>query len=247
MVIVNQTFARKFFPRSRALGQYLRRDDGPGTKAPAMQIVGIVRDSKYESLREETYSQAFSPASQIPEAADAENFELRAERRPSALLSSVEDAVGQVSKGISLDFHSLAAQVDDSLVQDRLLATLSTFFGSLALLLAMIGLYGALSYLVTVRRAEFGVRIALGARPAAILSLVMKDVAVVLGAGVTAGALTSWLTVRFLQKMLFGLTARDPITMVAAVALLCAAVFLAGYLPARRAMRVDPMVALRYE
>jgi ABC-type antimicrobial peptide transport system permease subunit len=146
-----------------------------------------------------------------------------------------------------LDFHSLAAQVDDSLVQDRLLATLSTFFGGLALLLAMIGLYGALSYLVTMRRAEFGVRMALGAKPISILSLVMKDVAVVLGGGVTAGALTSLLTVRFLQKMLFGLTARDPIALVAAIGLLSSAAFLAGYLPARRAMRVDPIVALRYE
>jgi putative ABC transport system permease protein len=248
VVIVNQTFARKFFPHSPALGQYMRLiDDSPGKQAPAIQIVGIARDSKYESLREETYSQAFFPASQIPEAADAENFELRAERSPSALISSVQDAVRQVNKGISLDFHSLAAQVDDSLVQDRLLATLSTFFGGLALLLAMIGLYGAFSYLATMRRAEFGVRMALGAKPISILSLVMKDVAVVLGGGVTAGALTSLLTVRFLQKMLFGLTARDPIALVAAIGLLCSAAFLAGYLPARRAMRVDPIVALRYE
>lgn len=88
---------------------------------------------------------------------------------------------------------------------------------------------------------------ALGAKPADILSVVMKDVAVVLGGGVTAGVLTSWLTVRFLQKMLFGLTAHDPLTMVAAIALFSGAAFLAGYLPARRAMRVDPMVALRYE
>lgn len=248
VVIVNQTFARKFFPHSRALGQYLRIvDQSAGTKAPAIQIVGIARDSKYESLREQTYSQAFFPASQIPEAADAEDFELRAERSPSALIFPVQDAARQVNKGISLDFHSLAAQVDDSLVQDRLLAKLSTFFGGLALLLAMIGLYGALSYLVTMRRVEFGVRTALGAKPASILSLVMKDVAVVLGGGVTAGLLTSWLTVRLLQNMLFGLTAHDPLTIVAAIGLLCAAAFLAGYVPARRAMRVDPMVALRYE
>jgi ABC-type antimicrobial peptide transport system permease subunit len=222
-------------------------DDDPGKKTPAIQIVGTARDSKYESLREETYPQAFFPASQIPEAADEENFELRAEGSRSALLSSVQDVVRQVNKSISLDFHSLAAQVDDSLVQDRLLATLSTFFGGLALLLAMIGLYGALSYLVTMRRAEFGVRMALGAKPASILRLVMQDVAVVLGGGVAAGALTSLLTVRFLEKMLFGLTAHDPVTMVAAIGLLSSAAFLAGYLPARRAMRVDPMVALRYE
>ena len=247
VVIVNQTFAHKFFPRSPALGQSIRAADSPAKKAPAIQIVGIARDSKYESLREEPYSQAFFPASQIPEAADAENFELRAEGSPTALISSVQDAMRQVNKGISLDFHSLAAQVDDSLVQERLLATLSTFFGGLALLLAMIGLYGALGYLVTRRSAEFGVRMALGAKPAAILSLVMKDVAVVLGGGVTAGVSTSWLTVRFLQKMLFGLPAHDPITMLAAIGLLSAAALLAAYLPARRAMRVDPMVALRYE
>jgi putative ABC transport system permease protein len=244
VAIVNQTFAHKFFPHASALGQSIRTNDRNG---PAIQIVGIVRDAKYESLREETYSQAFFPASQIPEAADAENFELRVESSPSALTFLVEDAVRQVNKGISLDFHSLAAQVDDSLVQDRLLATLSTLFGGLALLLAMIGLYGALGYLVTMRRAEFGVRMALGAKPTAILSLVMKDVVVVLGVGLTAGASTSLLTVRFLQKMLFGLTARDPITILAAIGLLSAAALLAAYLPARRAMRVDPMVALRYE
>ena len=247
VAIVNQTFARKFFPHTPALGRHLRTTaERPGQKTPDIQIVGIARDSKYESLREEAYSQAFFPASQIPETADEESFELRAERS-SALISPVQDAVRQVNQGISLDFHSLAAQVDDSLVQDRLLARLSTFFGGLAVLLAMIGLYGALSYLVTLRRAEFGVRTALGARPSSILSLVMKDVAVVLGCGVTAGLLTSWLTVRLLQNMLFGLTAHDPITMLAAIGLLSAAALLAGYLPARRAMRVDPMVALRYD
>jgi len=247
VAIVNQTFVHKFFPHSTALGQYIRTDDSPGKKAPDIQIVGIVRDSKYESLREDAYSQAFFPASQIPKAADTENFELRVERYPFGFISAVQDTVRQLNKGISLDFRSLETQVNDSLVQDRLLATLSTFFGGLALLLAMIGLYGALSYLVTIRRAEFGVRIALGAGPASILSLVMKDVAVVLGGGVAAGAFTSLLTVRLLQKMLFGLTAYDPTTMLAAVGLLSAVALLSGYLPARRAMRVDPMVALRYE
>ena len=247
VVIVNQTFARKFFPHSPALGQTIRTKDSPGKKAPAFQIVGVVRDSKYESLREETYAQAFFPASQIPEAADSQDFELRAERSPTALIPWVQYAVGQVNQGISLDFRSLAGQVGDSLVQDRLLATLSTFFGGLALLLAMIGLYGALGYLVTMRRPEFAVRMALGAKPASILILVMKDVAVVVGGGVTAGAFTCLPIVRLLQKMLFGLTAHDPLTMFAAIGLLTAAGFLAGYLPARRAMRVDPMVALRYE
>lgn len=152
-----------------------------------------------------------------------------------------------VNKEIPLEFHTLRQQVDDSLVQERLLATLSGFFGGLALLLAMIGLYGALSYLVTLRRREFGIRMALGALPQSILGLVMRDLAVVLIGGVGAGAGLSFLTVRLLQKMLFGLSPHDPATIAAAIGLLSAVALLAGYLPARRAMRVDPIVALRYE
>ena len=129
----------------------------------------------------------------------AENFELRTEKRPSALISLVQDAVAGVDKSISLDFHSLAEQVDDSLVQERLLATLSGFFGGLALLLAMIGLYGALSYLVVQRRAEFGIRMALGAPQRSILALVMRDVAAVLAGGVAAGVGTSLAAVGLLR------------------------------------------------
>jgi len=152
-----------------------------------------------------------------------------------------------VNKAIPLEFHTLAEQVGDSLVQERLLATLSTFFGGLALLLAMIGLYGALSYLVTQRQAEFGIRMALGAPQTSILVLVMRDVVLVLAGGVTAGVCISLAAVGLLQKMLFGLAARDTVTLLASIGVLTAVAFLAGFLPARRAMRVDPMVALRYE
>src|SRR5262249_39997013 len=151
------------------------------------------------------------------------------------------------NKSIPLDFMTLAQQVDDSLVQERLLATLSAFFGVLALLLAAIGLYGALSYLVTQRRIEFGIRMALGAKPVSILRLVMRDVLLVLGVGVAAGVTISLLTVGILQKLLFGLAPYDPTTLIAAIALLAVVAFVAGYLPARRAMRSDPMTALRYE
>jgi ABC-type antimicrobial peptide transport system permease subunit len=159
----------------------------------------------------------------------------------------VQDAVAGVSKTIPLDFSTLAQQVDDSLVQERLLATLSTFFGGLALLLAMIGLYGALSYLVTQRQPEFGIRMALGAPQKSILGLVMRDVVLVLAGGLAAGTCISLAVVGLLQKMLFGLPARDTVTLLASIGVLSAVAFFAGYLPARRAMRVDPMVALRYE
>jgi predicted permease len=248
VAIVNQTLVHKFFAGANPTGKFFHLDPPkPGLPAPVIQIVGVIRDSKYESLHEETYPTVFFPITQIPEGEEEENFVVRSAAKPTALISAVQESVALVNKGIPLEFHTLASQVDDSLVQERLLATLSGFFGGLALLLAMIGLYGALSYLVTLRRAEFAIRMALGAVPDSILKLVMKDVGAVLAGGLTFGAFISFLAVRLLQKMLFGLSPYDPPTIVTAVVLLSAVALLAGYLPARRAMRVDPMVALRYE
>ena len=133
------------------------------------------------------------------------------------------------------------------MIRERLLAMLSSFFGALALLLAMIGLYGTLSYLVSQRQAEFGIRTALGAPPGSILLLVIRDVVAVLCGGIAAGVVISLATVRVLHDLLFGLPPRDAITLGAAASILSVVAFVAGYLPARRAMRVDPMVALRYE
>lgn len=245
VAIVNETFARRFFPGRNPIGAYFRKLQME--KKTSLQIVGLVKDAKYESVREDTFAQAFFPASQSPEDESADNFEVRTASRPSALIPTVQSVIAQVNKGIPVDFHLLADQVDDNLVQERLLATLSVFFGGLALLLAMIGLYGTLSYFVTLRRTEFGIRVALGAFPGSILTLVMKDVVGILVIGLAAGVVASLLTVSFVQKMLFGLAPRDPLTMVASITLLSAVAFFAGYLPARRASRVDPMVALRYE
>jgi putative ABC transport system permease protein len=247
VAIVNETLVRKFFPKADAVGKYFRVEPEPGQTAPLIQIVGITKDAKYQSLREDTSATAFFPLAQITEHTDFNSIELRTATRPSVLVPAIQEAISGLNKDIPLEFHTLAEQVDDSLVQERLLATLSIFFGGLALLLAMIGLYGALSYLVTLRRAEFGIRLALGALPGSILSLVMRDVAVVVVGGLAGGALLSFLAFRLLQKLLFGLSPHDPLTIGTAIGLLAAVALLAGYLPARRAMRVDPMVALRYE
>jgi putative ABC transport system permease protein len=247
VAIVNETLAQRFFPNGDALGKYFRVHPDPGKPAPPIQIVGLAKDAKYESLREEAHATAYFPIAQITEDAEEQVFELRTSARPSALVPSVQESVASVSKAIPLEFHTLAEQVDDSLVQERLLATLSTFFGALALVLAMIGLYGALSYLVAQRQPEFGIRMALGAPQGSILRLVMRDVVIVLAGGSTAGVCISLATVGVLQKMLFGLAARDTLTLLASVGVLSAVAFLAGYLPARRATRIDPMAALRYE
>src|SRR6185312_9241218 len=186
VAIVNEAFARKFLPGMNVVGTVVQRVEGrAGVPNTPIRIIGLVRDAKYESVRESTFAQAFFPVAQIPtrEDFDAQYFELRTAAHSSAVTSLVQSAVAQVNKNISLEFSSLAQQVDDSLVQERLLATLSTFFGGLALLLAMIGLYGAVSYGVTQRRIEFGIRIALGAAPGSILRLVMHDVIVILLGG----------------------------------------------------------------
>jgi ABC-type antimicrobial peptide transport system permease subunit len=208
----------------------------------------VVKDSKYDSLREETYPIAFFPITQqAPVHDDAENFELRTATPPSSLVAAVQTAVAGVNKGISIDFHTLAEQVNDSMVQERMLALLSGFFGALALLLATVGLYGTLSYLVAQRQREFGIRMALGAQRGSILRLVMRDVIAVLAVGVVVGVGISLAVTRLLQQMLFELGARDSVTMIGAVGVLSVVALVACYIPARRATKVDPMVALRYE
>jgi predicted permease len=248
--MVNETAARKFFPSSESIGDYLVTDDRSGQTA--FQIVGVVEDAKYETLRERNVPAVYFPIAQLAGSSrDWVNrrgsFEIRAASHPEALVSPVVTAIREIDKSVSFEFHSLAQQVGDSLQQDRLLATLSGFFGGLAVLLAMIGLYGVLSYVVTRRNVEFGIRLALGALPRSIRRLVLKDVALMLVAGLTAGLLASLATTKLLEKLLFGLQPHDTLTILGALGLLSTVALVAAYLPARRATRVDPIVALRYE
>jgi len=159
----------------------------------------------------------------------------------------VRAAVAGINSAIPLEFNTTAEQISDTLLQERLMALLSGLFGALALVLAMIGLYGTFSYLVTQRQSEFGIRMALGATSRSILGLVMRDLVVILIGGLAAGILISLAATRVLQQMLFGLGPRDATTMFLAAGVLTAVALLAGCLPARRATKVDPMVALRYD
>jgi predicted permease len=245
VAIINQTFSHRFFPHLNPIGKILRMNN-PGEKA--YEVVGSIEDSKYQSLREGAQAILFLPANQLPALfGESEQLELRTAIPPSALVAPVRAAVAGVSSAIALEFQTLAEQVNRSLFQERMLALLSGFFGALALLLATIGLYGTLSYLVTQRQTEFGIRMALGATRNSILGLVMGDLVAVLAGGLAAGILISLAATRVLQQMLFGLGPRDTTTMLLAAGVLTVVALIAGYLPSRRATKVDPMVALRHE
>ena len=247
VVIVNETMARKYFPKQNPIGQYFRIPDSTLASKKPLQIVGLVKDSKYESLREDYFPFGYIPLAQISQAPESGVFELRTSVTPATLIPAVRDALGNLNKGASLKFETLAQAVDDTLAQERLLATLSGFFGGLALLLTAIGLYGVMTYVVTQRTHEIGIRMALGAQPLSIMKLVMRDVAALLAFGVGAGVIASVWVARLVQQLLFGLKATDAETLALAAGSLVAIALLASYLPARRAMRVDPIKALRYE
>jgi predicted permease len=247
VAIINQTFARRFFPHLNPIGRTFRMWDMPGEKA--FEVVGLIEDFKYSSLREKALAVAFLPVNQLPTPLlqTRQTLLLRTAIPPSALVAPVRSAVAGVNSAIPLEFSTAAQEVNDTLLQERLMALLSGLFGTLALVLAMIGLFGTFSYLVTQRQTEFGIRMALGATRSSILGLVMRDLVAVLAGGLAAGILISLAATRVLQQMLFGLGPRDTKTMLLAAGVLTAVALIAGYLPARRATKVDPMVALRYE
>ncbi len=253
VIMINEAMARRFFPGTQPVGQYLITDDvvnlhkGPRRKTPPLQIVGVVKDTKYQTLREKAESIAYFPVAQAEALDDPRIFEVRTASDPALVQAAAEKAITTVDKTVSLEFQTLETQVDDSLRQDNLLATLSGFFGGLALLLAMIGLYGVLAYTVTQRRKEIGIRIALGAQKHSIVALVMREVAILLAVGISAGIAISYWATRLLQDWLFGLTARDAETIILSAAALVIVALVAAYLPARRATQTDPMLTLRDE
>jgi putative ABC transport system permease protein len=187
VAVINQTLARKFFPGVNPVGHTFRAE-GPARKLdPPVEVIGIAKDAKYESVREETFPTVFRPLAQTALEDQTDNFEVRIALPQGAMRKAVESAVAAIDRKIPIEIHTLAAQVDESMTRERVLAALSVFFGGLALLLATIGLYGTLSYLVTQRRIEFGIRMALGATSRSILKLVMRNVAALLMGGIVAG------------------------------------------------------------
>ena len=244
VVLVNQTLARRFFGDSNPIGQQIRTNDHDEL-GPLMEIVGVVEDAKYRRVDEEPLATAYVPLEQTGIWRPSIALALRTDGAPAALVPVVTDAISQIHPSIALEFTTLDEQLATSLARPRLLATLSGFFGVLALLLAVIGLYGTISYSVARRRNEIGIRIALGAARLGMLRMVAGEAGNVVALGVALGALLALATNRLVASFLYGVTATDPATMTLSALILAAVAMAAGMVPAWRAAGVDPMVTLR--
>lgn len=244
VAVINETAVRRFFKGREALGSTFTLERGNGS-SPPYQVVGIVSDAKYGSLRDQTPATAFFAMSQDTSFGGSVSFVVRGNTGFASLRTSVGQALSVVAPRATVRYRPLSEQVADAMQRERLLAALSAFFGALALLLAVIGLYGTMAYSVARRRTEIGIRLALGAARTRVLRDVMIEVAHVLSLGVVLGVAGALASTRFVQSFLFGVAPRDPATFIVSALVLVLAAVLAGLIPARRAARMDPMTALR--
>ena len=245
--IVTELFAHKFFAGQDPIGQMFQVDEPPNRPRPLNRIVGVVKDTKYTDLREEFTPLVFFAAAQEEKPDPFLQVVMRSTAPLTGITSQVTSVVGQTNAHIIVQFQTLPSMVRASLMRERLMATLSGFFGALAALIATIGLYGVMSYMVARRRNEIGIRMALGADRRDVVRLVMREAGVLLIAGVFVGTVLAIAAARTASTLLFGLHPGDPATLAMAAAGLGAIAMLASYLPALRASRLEPTEALREE
>ena len=244
--IVNERFARQFFKDGLAVGRHIGMGGDPGTKLD-IEIVGIARDTKYESMRDEVPLEVYQPYHQMEFVIGMYAY-VRTARQPEQAFSSIRQVVNNLDPNLPVFLmKTIQSQMEESLITERLVASLSTGFGILATLLAAIGLYGVMAYMVAQRTREIGVRMALGASSGDVLWLVMKDVVVLAGIGIAVGLPAAWALTRLVKSQLYGIQPNDTLTIVAATLGIACVALLAGYVPARKATRVEPMLALRWE
>jgi ABC-type antimicrobial peptide transport system permease subunit len=243
VAMVNEVFAQRHFSGRNPVGQHLaamvmgeRRD---------LEIVGLVRNTNAAGLRVAPPATVYVPYAQLT-GERATTLSVRATGAPGQVSAAIQQML-QSRLDAPADIRPLTAQVDATIIQERMMATLASAFGLLALTLACVGLYGLLAYSVAQRTKEIGIRMALGAPARRVVALVLERGTRLVLIGIAVGLPAAWAASRWVESMLFGLSPADPVAIGGAVLLLAAAAQVAGYLPARRASRVDPLVALRHE
>jgi putative ABC transport system permease protein len=245
-VIVNRAFVEKYFAGENPIGRVITESrDDPRANLRPLEIVGVVGDAIYRSLRTPPPPTMYWPLAQVTPPSGVTLTVRAATSPPVSLTRRVADALTMVNPDLALTFRPLADQVNASITRERLLAQLSVLFGALALLLSALGVYGITSYAVSSRRIELGIRMALGTSPLGVVRLVLARLALLVTGGVAIGIAASWWAAKFAETLVFGLTPRDPATMAVAITILVAIATVAGWVPARRAARIDPARVLR--
>jgi predicted permease len=247
VAVVDETFTKKYFPGENPVGHRFSLSS-KYDPANSYEIVGVVRPAELTDVNPGVHPKGYASYAQFPKTLGQMFFEVRAEGPPATIVSELRNAVHQADASLPLiALKTQAEETSEALSFPRLLARLTTIFGLLALLLAMIGLYGTLAYAVTRKTHEIGIRMALGAKPTNVLGMVLRQGITLTLIGAAFGVVATFGATRLISSMIFGVSPYDPLSFVAVAAILSIVALLACYIPARRAMRVDPMVALRYE
>ena len=247
VAIVNESLTRAVFGSANPVGQKFRRQATPRLPEQVFEVVGVVKDTKYHDLRVPMEPIAYLPISQDERPSSFTQILIRTAVAPTAMVPSLREAFRQANPGIVATFSDYPGMLDQALVRDRLVAMLSGFFGLLALLLATLGLYGVMAFVVSRRTSEIGIRMALGAQRAAIVRMVLRESLVLVALGVATGSVLALALARAVRSLVFGLEPSDPLTLAAAGLVLALVGLAASFFPARRASRLDPVAALHQE
>jgi predicted permease len=244
--IVNERFARRYFGGVNPIGRHIGNGGDPGARLD-IEVVGVVKDTRYESMREEVPYEVYLPYRQLSFVQGMTAY-LRAQGDPAGLFPTLRQVVREVDSNVPVyRLRTLEQQVDKSLVTERMLAMLATVFGCLATVLAAVGLYGVMAYMVARRTREIGIRMALGASRASVMRMVLVEVLWLTGIAVALALPASLLLGMAVRSQLFGISSSDPMTMFVATLIIAIVAVASALLPARRAAKIDPIVALRYE